>query len=440
MKKTTFAFFTLLLFSCSQEGTEQNTPTVDSPAAPVMVDLTTADIPDNGFVINNAKILDGMGGVIERGSIIVQNDRIVAVNSGDSDVPGALSIDAEGKTLMPGFIDAHRHVITGADPAEWLANQAESDMQAFLEAGFTTLLSAGDPPQILELRRMTAENEIPGPRIIAASFTGLAATNALAGIEGDPARFDVARPPLRPTEAAEALPEQAVRGQIQALYDNGYDAAKNVIIVTPGGPEEEALSMIVEETQRLGIRTITHAVTVTDTMAAVRAGVDLLVHTPHIEMLTEEQTQQIVDSGISMTSTLGIFVPFYDDDNNPIFRDAIPFPWETISSAGQGPVNARLLWEAGMVYGFGTDTRYEPSLTLKHELKSLFLVFSEKDILQIMGQNAAINVAMEDEIGTLEAGKIADIVLVDGDPETDIFDLLNVDLVIKNGQFVVDKR
>ena len=440
MKKIILTFLVpLILTACSQETIEPNAPLTDSSALPAMTNLTAEIIPADGFVINNAKILDGMGGVIERGSIVVQGDRIVSVNNGDSNVPGALTIDAEGRTLMPGFIDAHRHIVTGEDPAEWLANQAESDMQAFLEAGFTTLLSAGDAPQqILELRRMTAENEIAGPLIIAASFTGLSAAGG--SFEGDPARFDNARPPLRATEAAPALPEEAVRGQIQALYDNGFDAAKNVINTSPGGPEEEALGMIVEETQRLGIRTITHAVTVIDTLAAMRAGVDQLVHTPHIGMLTLDEAQQIGDSNIPMTSTLGIFVPFYDDNNDPIFRDALPFPWDTISSAGQGPVNARLLWEAGVVYGFGTDTTYEPSLTLKHELKSLFLVFSEQDILRIIGQNAAINIAMEDQIGTLEAGKIADIVLVDGDPEDNIFDLLNVDVVVKSGNFVVDKR
>lgn len=431
----------LTIAACSEEAAEQGPVTADSLQPPIMTDLTSAVIPANGFVINNVKILDGMGGVIEHGSIVVQGDRIISVNEGDSNVTGALTIDAEGRTLMPGYIDAHRHIITGANPADWLETQAETDMLAFLEAGFTTLLSAGDAPdQILELRRMTAEGDILGPRIVAAQFTGLAAANGMAGIEGDPARFDNARPPLRATEAMPALPEEVVRGQVQALFDRGFDAAKNVINVSPGGPEEEALSMIVEETQRLGIRTITHAVTVIDTLAAMRAGVDQLVHTPHIGMLTLDEARQIADSNIPMTSTLGIFVPFYDENNEPIFRDELPFPWDTISSAGQGPVNARLLWEAGVVYGFGTDTRYEPSLTLKHELKSLFLVFSEQDILRIMGQNAAINIAMEDEIGALEAGKIADIVLVDGDPEADIFDLLNVDLVIKNGQFVVDKR
>ena len=441
MKKIILAIlFPLTIVACSQEATEKGSAGADASTSAVMKNLTAETIPAEGFVINNAKILDGMGGVIENGSIVVQGDRIVSVNSGDSEIPGALTIDAHGKTLMPGFIDALRHIIT-AEPADWFANHAETDMQAFLEAGFTTVLSAGDAPQqILELRRMTAENEIMGPRIIAAMFTGLAAANGMAGIEGDPARFDNARPPLRATEAMPTIPEAAIRGQVQALFDSGFDAAKNVINISPGGPEEEALGMIVEETQRLGIRTITHAVTVIDTLAAVRAGVDQLVHTPHIGMLTPDEAQQVADSNIPMTSTLGIFVPFYDENNEPIFRDALPFPWDTISSAGQGPVNARLLWEAGVVYGFGTDTRYAPSLTFKHELKSLFLVFSEQDILRIMGEYAAINVAMEDQIGTLEAGKIADIVLVDGNPEQDIFDLLNVDVVVKNGLFVVDKR
>lgn len=442
MHKSLSFFLTIpfILIACSEAPVQEDSMANPQPA-PTQVDLTSQVIPAQGFVINNARVLDGRGGVIENGSVVVQGNRIVSVNEGNASVDGALVIDAQGRTVMPGFIDAHRHIITGENPADWLANDAEAAMRAFLEAGFTTLLSAGDAPQqILELRRMTAENEIPGPRIIAARFTGLAAPGGGGGPEGDPARFDVARPPMRPTEPAAALPEDAVRGQIQALYDQGFDAAKNVIIVTPNGPEEAALGMIVEETDRLGIRTITHAVTVTDTLAAVRAGVDQLVHTPHIEMLSEEQAQFIADSGIPMTSTLGIFVPFYDENNDPIFRDYLPFPWDTISSAGQGPVNARLLWEAGVVYGFGTDTRYAPALTLNHELKSLYLVFSEEDILQIMGQNAAINIAMEDELGTLEAGKLADIVLVDGNPQEDIFDLLNVDVVIKNGNFVVDKR
>jgi imidazolonepropionase-like amidohydrolase len=215
---------------------------------------------------------------------------------------------------------------------------------------------------------------------------------------------------------------------------------KTVIIATPDGPETGTLRLIAEESARLGLRSITHAVTVLDTLAAVEAGTHVLVHTPHIGMLTQDEAQRIAASGIPMMSTLGIFVPFFDAENRPIFRDAQPFPWDTISSAGQGPVNARLLWEAGVVYGFGTDTRYHPRETFKQELKTLFLVFSEQDILKIMARNTAVTIGMEDELGTLEPGKIADLVLVDGDPRADIFDLLNVALVVKDGAVVVDKR
>ena len=60
----------------------------------------------------------------------------------------------------------------------------------------------------------------------------------------------------------------------------------------------------------------------------------------------------------------------------PLFRDAQPFPWNTLSSAGQGPVNARLLWEAGIVYGYGTDTQWPPKESLADELRALELVFA----------------------------------------------------------------
>ena len=218
------------------------------------------------------------------------------------------------------------------------------------------------------------------------------------------------------------------------------DAIKTVIVVTPGGPETRTLALVVEEGKRHGLPTITHAVTVQDTLAAVEAQTTVLVHTPHIGQLTEEEARAIAASRIPMMSTLGVFVPFFDENNKPIFRDALPFPWPTLSSAGQGPVNARLLWEAGVTYGYGTDTRFLPRDTLAHELKALHLVFSPQDIIRILTRNAAVTVGREQEIGTLEAGKLADLVVLDGNPLEDLYDLLDVDVVIKGGAVLVDKR
>ena len=117
-----------------------------------------------------------------------------------------------------------------------------------------------------------------------------------------------------------------------------------------------------------------------------------------------------------MTSTLAVFIPHFAPDNTPLFRDGQPFPWNTISSAGQGPVNARLLWEAGISLGYGTDTTWPPKESLRDELRALSVVFSPRDIVTMLTRNAARSVLKADQIGTLEPGKLADIVIVDGDP------------------------
>ena len=416
------------------------TPEVGVEPLPAAASLAGQATPAAGLVVTNARIIDGTGRTIESGSVVVRDGLVVSVADGAVNVPGALVVDAGGRTLMPGLIDAHRHIIQG-DARAWLDGEAADRMREFLESGFTTVLSAGDSQaEILELRRRTAAGEIVGPRILAAGRAPLAAAPGGGGGGVDPARTDVSRPPLRPTATAPAVPETDTRARVLAIDEAGFDAVKTVIIATPNGPETATLALIADEAERLGLRSITHAVTVVDTLAAVEAGTHVLVHTPHIGMLTQEEAQRIAASGIPMMSTLGIFVPFFDDQNRPIFRDAQPFPWDTISSAGQGPVNARLLWEAGVVYGFGTDTRYHPRETLKQELKSLFLVFSEQDILRIMTRNTAVTIGMEDRLGTLEPGKIADLVLVDGDPRANIFVLLDVALVVKDGAVVVDQR
>ena len=217
------------------------------------------------------------------------------------------------------------------------------------------------------------------------------------------------------------------------------DLIKTLITVTPGGPEIETLKLIVSEGKKRSLPTITHAVSVIDTLAAVDARPDLLVHTPHIGLLDEEQAKRIAGAGIPMTSTLQVFVPHFGADNTPLFRDGQPFPWNTLSSAGQGPVNARLLWEAGISYGYGTDTTWAPKQSLADELRALSLVFSPRDISRIMGQGAARSTLRQD-IGTLEPGKVADLVMVNGNPLTNLNDLLNVVLTVKGGRIVSDAR
>src|SRR5436190_4896210 len=104
------------------------------------------------LTITNARILDGTGRVIERGAVVVRDGKIVSVSAAAPAAGGGRTIDARGKTVMPGLIDAHRHIVTG-NPAEWLTQRAAQQLQEFLEAGFTTVLAAIDPPQAIEARK-----------------------------------------------------------------------------------------------------------------------------------------------------------------------------------------------------------------------------------------------------------------------------------------------
>jgi imidazolonepropionase-like amidohydrolase len=408
----------------------------------VLAVVGASNLSAQSLVITNVRILDGRGGVIPRGSVAVRDGHVASVAAGPPPtIAGARVIDAQGKTVLPGFIDAHRHLIQG-DPSQWLERRAPAQMQEFLEAGFTTVLSAIDPPQILDARERIRNGTLKGPRLFAAAVAALAGPAPGAGPppQGDPARFDTSRPPRRPTQPAPAIPPDETIKRVETIAKAGFDYIKTFMTVTPGGPEKDTLKLIVQEGKKRSLPTITHAVSVIDTLAAVEAAPAVLVHTPHIGRLDEDPAavRTIGTAGIPMTSTLAVFIPHFGPDNTPLFRDGRPFPWDTISSAGQGPVNARLLWEAGISYGYGTDTTWPPKESLSDELRALGVVFSPQDIVTILTRNAAASVLRANELGTLEPGKLADIVVIDGDPLADSRALLKVVTTIKAGVVVFE--
>ena len=418
-------------------------------AAALLSLVAGASASAQNIVITNARIIDGTGKVIEHGSVTAKDGKLVSVAAGEAP-PGSAGqrIDAHGMTVMAAFIDAHRHFIRG-EPKAWLKDKAADNMKSFIDAGFTTVFSMGDDPAgILELRRRLSSGEIPGPTLYAARIIPLAQGFPQPSVAPppskwfDPGRNDPARPPYRPVKALPAIPDDATRAAVDQAKAQGFDAIKTILVNTPGGPEPHTLAVIVDEAHKQGLRVFTHATAVPDALTAINAHVDVLAHTPHIGRLEEDEPalHAIADAHIPMVSTLSVFIPHFDEQNHPLYRDGGPFPMaRPLSSGGQGPVNARLLWEAGVVYAYGTDTQWDPRDTLKDELRALNLVFSPTDIIKIMGPNAAAAINKSAELGTLEPGKTADIVIVNGDPLDDIFSLTHVVAVVKDGKLVVDK-
>jgi len=383
--------------------------------------VSVEDLAAQNLVIANARILTGTGAVIEQGSIVVRDGRIVSVGAGGSSAQGAQVIDARGMTALPGFIDAHRHVMGGNDD-RWFKEQSVDRMRELLEAGYTTLMSGGGPfPGILELKKRVDSGALKGPRVITSGRV-------------DPDNFKT---------------EDVARAQVRKYAQAGIEIIKARIDPEPTELQKSILASTVDEAKKNKLDVMVHAVSVPAMLAALEAGAPKLVHTPHGSWLSIEDARKVAAAGVETLSTIGFGVPVFgvfNKDNVPTFRDGSPWPDSILDGKGRGreagekAVNGRTLWDAGVTYGFGTDTNYHPREGLKHELRALSLMFSTTDIIKLMGPNTAAFIEKSKDLGTLEAGKLADIVLVAGDPLDLIYNLLNVKVVVKDGTVVVDKR
>jgi imidazolonepropionase-like amidohydrolase len=380
-----------------------------------LLSFDAAQLPAQDLAITNVRVIVGNGAVINAGTVIVRAGKIVSAAAGAANTQGLQTIDAKGMTAMPGFIDAHRHINTG--PNE------KVQMQALLDAGYTTILSGGGPADgNLTLRDHIEKGVIKGPRVIPTGSLRLTLT-----------------------------PDQA-RAEIRKMAGLGIKFTGEINLTPKPGPtpqEMETLKAVLDEAKKAGVMVQVHAVSPQAMMAAVDAGVPLLVHTPHFGWLSFEDAKRVAASGVKQLSTIGFGVPVFGvfaDDNKPRFRDGKPWPESILDGDGRGQeagykaVNARTSWDAGVIYGYGTDTGYDPKAGLEHELKSLNLMFSMQDIVKLMGPNTASYIQMSDQLGTLEPGKLADLVLLGGNPMDGYWNMLNTRVVLKGGVVVVDKR
>jgi imidazolonepropionase-like amidohydrolase len=400
---------------------------VKHPIAPTLACLALAAVAGSAFAqdatIANARIIVSNGTVIEHGSIVVRGGKIVSVAAGAPAKPVGKLIDAGGMTAMPGYLDAHKHINTGPDEKQQMAD--------LIENGFTTVLSGGGPGDgNLTLVQHIESGTINGPHVIPSERVNLRGT-----------------------------PDEA-RAAVRAMAAKGIRNTGEIAVTPEPGPsaaEIEVLRATVDEAAKLGVTVNVHAVSTPAMVAATEAGVRHQVHLPNKDFMGYDDADKIVKSGTIVLDLISFGAPIIDvfaKDDTPRFRTGMPWP-DSIAGPNRDEkgratgtegaytlINARRIWDAskGTALGYGSDQNYPVNAVLEHELKSLAVMFSMQDIFRIIGPNTAAYLGIADKVGTLEVGKNADIILLDGNPLEDFHVMLKTRVVLKDGKVVVDKR
>ena len=388
------------------------------------------------LVITNAQIFSGDGSMIDRGSIVIRDGRLEAVGSNEP-TPSALEIiDADGRTVLPGLIDVHRHLTAYANPTseaelrDYIENDLTEILESLLAAGLTTVMSPGDAlPEILEIKQRLESGDLLGPRILAAGpvFTAPG---------GHPAEGPVCNgdPFCRSRIAVEVDDPQIARARVREVVEQGVDFIKVVIdreLVLDAIIDDAVFEAIASEAEALGVPLIVHAETHDDVMRAVSMGADKLVHGPPATTAEELEAYKIlVQAGVPMATTVSWgskeVVLFFGGD-----------PEAAASYQRRVLDNIRYLLDNGVVIAFGTDSPPPLGLTeFMVEVRDLATVMTPREIIDAMTIDAARYLEIDDRLGSLEPGKIADLVIVDGSPLDDPSALKNVVVVVKDGEVV----
>ena len=435
-----------------------------SVAVFLLIFFVIVDAAGGNLLIEDVVLIDGTGRQpVSHVSILVRDDSIAEIKKGNFDQSvrkTAQVINGAQKYLIPGLMDVHVHLAGSMTVTEQGLREIEIDRQkgiralhGYLYGGVTTIYDCGNlPDYIFALRDEERSGAITSPRIFAAG-----------GIVTYPGSHGAGPGATTVDDWPEAIPllDEHIKRQPDILKLTFEERGWGMRPMIPKLPLP-LMEKIIEYYNDHGIRTTAHTAGELRARQAIFAGIDTLAHPVIVGPISDSFAKLMGAKKVPMATTLTIGEnysrlaehPEYLDQ--PLYRAIFPeedirelkektrqqyqerqWTWWMKLMTPVAQENLRKIHEAGGVLALGTDQTNGAAVHREMELL-VAAGIAPSDVIRIATFNAAKFLGKEDQLGTIEEGKLADMVLLNADPSEDINNAKDIHMVIKNGS-VVDR-